>query len=472
MSGLARVLTKMGFRVQGSEREASSATHALQAAGIEVSFAQDAGRVPESCAMMVISAAVKGDHAEVRAAAGRGVPVLFYAEALGLCMRSATGAAIAGTHGKSTTTSMLGAALVDAGLDPSIIVGATCAQLSRGSLGATPSDEATGYRVGASHVPAGPLSGLPGVLVAEACEYNRSFHHLRPRVACITNVEADHLDVYGTLDAVIESFRVFAGLLPSAQEGGRLLIAHEGAHRREITAGLSCGVSTIGYSPEADYVVAFDPATREVRVTHEGRVLARWRNTLAGGHNAMNASCALVLGTWLGAEASVLARSLAAFRGADRRMQLVGVMKTSDGGEARIFDDYGHHPTEVETTLRAMRESERPEARGGRLICVFQPHQHSRTRHLLDQFTTAFSQADVVIVPPIYFVRDTEEDRASVSSADLVSRLEAQGVKARALSTFAEIEGLLRREAQAGDVVVAMGAGDVWRVAYALAGRA
>ncbi len=469
MSGLARVFAARGARVSGSDQAPSVATASLQEAGIAVDFEQASGTLPAGLGLVVASAAIKPDHPQWAQATRQGITVMLYAEALGRVMQGATGVAIAGTHGKSTTTAMLGAALVDAGLDPGVIVGATSRQIQRGNLGFAEADPSVGFRVGAGEIPAGTMAGRPGILVAEACEYNRSFHNYRPTIASISSVEADHLDVYGTLDAVVESFRQFASLLPPANEGGRLLIAHDNAHRREVTAGLACEVHTIGFSPEADWVVAYDPRTREVRLTHQRREVAIWRNSVPGAHNAFNASVALVLASWLGADVARVAASLGAFRGVDRRLQLLGERAVGGQGErgagtVRVFDDYGHHPTEVDVTLRALREAERPEERGGRLICVFQPHQHSRTKHLMEEFATSFKHADIVIVPHIYFVRDSEEDRHLVTAGDLVDRLREKGVRAMHLYPFAAIIEQLGTLCQGGDVVVVMGAGDVWKI--------
>jgi UDP-N-acetylmuramate--alanine ligase len=461
MSGLAQMFEGRGGIIRGSDRDPSDVTAAMTARGIIIDFDQSQRSLPEPTDLVVASAAVKPDHPQMLAADDRGIPTLLYAEALGRSMIGATGIAIAGTHGKSTTTAMLGCALTDAGLDPNVIVGATCPQLTNGTL--KPRSTPAGFRLGAHTIPSGTSKGKPGILVAEACEYNRSFHNFRPTLACINNVEADHLDVYGTLDAVVESFREFASLLPPAAQGGKLLIGHEGAHRREITAGLDCEVETIGWNPGADWTVAYEPTTRGVTISHRGRVQARWNNTLAGAHNASNAAVAFVLAIWAGAPADLVAKSLANFGGADRRMQFMGERPVS-GGTVRVFDDYGHHPTEIEVTIRAFRESEAPQSRDGRLIVVFQPHQHSRTRHLLEEFATSFSQADIVVVPHIYFVRDSQEERQKVTAGDLVDRLIAKDVKAMHLYPFTAIIDHLKATTRAGDTVVVMGAGDVWKI--------
>ncbi len=471
MAGLARMLKARGAVVSGSDMAPGEATHALAAEGIDVGFDQSRSWLPDACDLVVASAAIKPDHPQVLEAQRRGVPTLSYAEALGRCMIGRTAIAVAGTHGKSTTTAMLGAALTDAGLDPTVIVGATCAQLGEGCLSAP--GKAVGFRLGSESIPSGSMTGAAGILIAESCEFNRSFHNYRPLIASISSVEADHLDVYGSLDEVVKAFHEFAQLVAPAADGGRLLIAHEGAHRREVTAGVACKVETIGFSPEADWVIALDPQSRRVSLSHNREQLAQWTMTLPGPHNAVNAATALALASMVGADPSTLARSLAAFRGVDRRMQFLGERKLS-GGSVRVYDDYGHHPTEVATTLRALRDHERPFERNGRLICVFQPHQHSRTRHLMEEFATAFGAADVVIVPHIYFVRDSQEERHKVTAADLVDRLRQRGVQAMHLYPFEAIVEQLQNVCRPGDLLVAMGAGPVYQVAqgYLNAGAA
>jgi UDP-N-acetylmuramate--alanine ligase len=215
---------------------------------------------------------------------------------------------------------MLGAALTDAGVDPTVIVGATCAQLGAGCL--APTGPGVGFRLGSEVIPRGDWRGKPGVLVAEACEFNRSFHNYRPVLASISSVEADHLDVYGTFDEVIKAFHQFAEQVAPAAAGGRLLIAHERAQRTHVAAGLACQVETIGYSPEADWQVGYDGHTRRVTLSHKGTEVADWGMTLPGAHNAMNAATACVLAHYAGADLGLVTRSLAAFRGVDRRMQV------------------------------------------------------------------------------------------------------------------------------------------------------
>ena len=397
---------------------------------------------------MIASAAVAPDHPQLLAAERRGIEVLRYAEALGRVQAEHTGISIAGTHGKSTTTAMLCHTLIECGLDPSFIVGATCAQIGGGA------------RVGAATMPSGHYAGRPGLLVAEACEFNRSFHHHRPTLALINNVEEDHLDIYGSIDRIVEAFRDFARLLPDERDGGRLLIAHDGAHRREITAGLTCAVDTFGYAPSADYQVVTDAGVRRVGLLQNGIWLTQWTNALPGEHNALNSAAAAILAAQLGADWEAIGAALTSFRGIDRRLQRLGSRTVHGGGDVVVYDDYGHHPTEIDKTLRALRAAEQPQ----RLICVFQPHQHSRTRFLLEEFAQSFSSADVVIVPHIYFVRDSEIEKHRVSARDLVDRLRSRGQIAMHLYPFEAISEQLEVICRDGDLVVIMGAGPVWQV--------
>ncbi len=469
LSGLARLLHARGVRVAGTDTTASEVTRSLATLGIDIALGDPPRRLPEETGLVVASAAVKPDHPLVLDAQNRGIAVRTYAEALGDAMAAMTGVAVAGTHGKSTTSAMLSACLIEADLDPTVIVGAACPHLTD-ELG-----NPTGFRVGAQTTPAGPYAGRPGLLVAEACEYNRSFHSLAPRVASIANVEADHLDIYGTVDAVIEAFREFAALLPPASDtpgaSGVLLIGHDTAHRREVTRGLKCRIETIGFNPAADWHVALDPASRRVTIERFGKRVAEFTCPMPGEHSAINAATAFALADILGADRTAAVRALAGFRGVHRRLERLAD-RTVDGGTVRVYDDYGHHPTEVEMTLRAIRTHERLDTIGsgaGRLICVFQPHQHSRTRFFLDEFASAFEHADIVIVPHIYFVRDSEAEKQRVSAADLVDRLRGRGVRAMHVYPFDAITEQIETIARPGDVVVVMGAGPVWQVAHAFA---
>jgi UDP-N-acetylmuramate--alanine ligase len=447
VSGLALLLESLGASCRGSDVVESGFTQTLERHGIDVSFDQTAATIPAECDLVIASAAIKPDHPERQAAERRGIEILTYAQALGRVQTERTGISIAGTHGKSTTAAMLCHILIECGLDPSFIIGAMCGQIGGGS------------QTGGDRIPIGPLAGRSGLFIAEACEFNRSFHHHRPQVALINNVEEDHLDIYGSLANVVEAFGEFARLVPRDEDGGRLLIAHDGAHRREITAGLRCRIETFGFSPAADYQVVTDLAVQRVGLLREGMWLAQWTNAMPGEHNALNSAGAAILANYLGADWEDIARATNRFAGLDRRMQQLGT-RTVDGGEVIVYDDYGHHPTEIEKTLHALRSAEQPQ----RLICVFQPHQHSRTRFLLEEFAQSFSSADVVIVPHIYFVRDSEIEKQRVSARDLVDRLRQRGVMAMHVYPFDAIVEQLEILCRPGDLLVIMGAGPVWQI--------
>lgn len=461
MSGLARLAQHLGARCSGSDLNDSATVEALKTAGVPVVLEQTADSLPADCGLVVISAAIRPDHPELAEAVRRGIKIKKYAALLGELMIGRTGVAIAGTHGKSTTTSMLSHVLIQTGLDPSFIVGANCRQIGGG------------VRVGQSDI-----------LVAEACEYDRSFHNFHPTHAAILNVEADHLDMYKSLDEIVEAFKVFAEKLPGKDAGGTLLINHEMPHRLAITAELDCHVETIGFAPQADWRVGLKAG--KARLHHGDSDAGGTSGGTSGGvmdfippmpgeHMAYNAAVAAITAHRLGAAWPDIAKAIEGFTGLDRRMQWLGC-KSNDGPTDRdtprdrvvtVVDDYGHHPTEIDTTLRALRQHYQPK----RLICVFQPHQHSRTRFLMDEFAVSFSSADTVIVPHIYFVRDSEKERHAVTAGDLVDRLRGKGVAAMHLYPFAAIVEQLELITRPGDLVVTMGAGDVWRVAREFLGE-
>jgi UDP-N-acetylmuramate--alanine ligase len=447
MSGLARLAQHLGANCSGSDLNDSATVKTLQAAGVPVIHEQTAESLPADCDLVVISAAIKPDHPELAEAVRRGIKVKKYAALLGELMIGRTGVAIAGTHGKSTTTSMLSHILIQTGLDPSFIVGANCRQIGGG------------VRVGQSDI-----------LIAEACEYDRSFHNFHPTHATILNVEADHLDMYSSLDEIVEAFKVFAERIPGKDERGSLLINHEMPHRIKITAALNCKIETIGFAPQADWRVGVKG--NQARLHHgesDAKGVMDWTSPMPGEHMAYNAAVAAITAHRLGAQWPDIAKAIESFTGLDRRMQWMGA-KSPDGPADKstprdkvvtVVDDYGHHPTEVDTTLRALRQHYNPK----RLICVFQPHQHSRTRFLMDEFAVSFSSADHVIVPHIYFVRDSEKERHAVTAGDLVDRLRNKDVAAMHLYPFAAIVEQLELITRPGDLVVTMGAGDVWQVA-------
>jgi UDP-N-acetylmuramate--alanine ligase len=411
----------------------------LEARGARITTAQNAESIPADAQLVVASAAIPPDHAELAEARRRGVETLKYAEMLGALMQCREGIAVSGAHGKSTTTAWLAYVLRRAGLDPSFVVGAECEQLG-----------------GGSGVGDGPH------FLAEACEYDRSFLNLRPRSAAVLNIDEDHLDYYRDLDEIAEAFTEFAAGVP---EGGRLVLNGDDPRCRAMIPNVAAGVETFGLGQKNTWRAAepaLDDGFQSFTAVHRDRPLGRVRLGIPGAHNVGNALAVIALARGCGVAWPVIADGLASFRGAKRRLEQRG-----HHGGVTIVDDYAHHPAEIRATLLAARERFAPQ----RLWCVFQPHQHSRTRFLLEDFAASFKSADRVIVPDIYFVRDTHDDRQAVCSADLVERIRGEGGHAEYVPRFEAIVEHLTAELAPGDLVITMGAGNIWKIADVLVQR-
>jgi UDP-N-acetylmuramate--alanine ligase len=445
MSGLARMLMDCGATVTGSEPTPNAVSLELGKRGAKISRDQVGSLLSKDVDLVVRTAAVKDNNDEYQVALKLGLRTVKYAELLGLVMQERFGVAVAGTHGKSTTTAMTAFALIEAGLDPSFVVGGTIAQL--GSVGSR--------------------SGTGQAFVAEACEFDRSFHNLHPKVAIITNVEADHLDCYKDLDDIVDSFRTFSRILP---EDGLIITLATDANVARVIDGLQQRVETCALlssdrgTPTASIrpvawatrVLGLENGCYTGEVSYNGTVVGCLRLSVPGKHNLINATMALAACNAAGADLGKSIDALNRFHGVDRRQTPVGVFNG-----VQVVDDYGHHPTEIRATLAALRERYQPK----RLIAVFQPHQYSRTRLLFNDFVTAFDHADVVVLPPIYGARDTEADRAAVSSPLLADHIRQTGRDAAAFPDFAAALAHVKAVAQPGDLVVTMGAGNIWEIA-------
>lgn len=439
MSGLAAMLLRRGARVSGSDRAPSHEIDRLMHAGAHVSLTQTAATLPDNVDLVVCSAAIPPEHPERMEALRRGLTVIKYAQLLGLLMSRYEGIAISGTHGKSTTTAWTAYTLRRAGLDPNFVIGASVDQLG-----------------GGSGVGSGPH------FIVEACEYDRSFHNLSPRIAAILNIEEDHLDCYKNLDEIEGAFRAFARRTPA---DGLLILNGADARCRSVARAVDAEVEFFGDAPDAHWRaegVTLLGGRYAFNLVHGGAAAVRVHLALAGRHNVDNALVVAAIARRCGAPWDAIAAALSDFRGARRRLEVRGEV-----GGVRVIDDYAHHPTEIRVTLHAARERYSPR----KLWCVFQPHQHSRTRFLLADFAQSFADADEVFVPDIYFVRDSERERELVSGQDLVQRLSANGRSARYVPDFGEIASRLARDVQPGDVVMTMGAGNIWRVADELVQR-
>ncbi|HOJ74657.1 MAG TPA: UDP-N-acetylmuramate--L-alanine ligase [Phycisphaerae bacterium] len=436
MSGAAAVLQRRGAVVSGSDRVDSAVLQRLAEQGVNVFIGQKGENVPASCDLVVCSAAVKESNPELQAARRNGARVVKYAQLLGLLMREFEGVAIAGTHGKSTTSAMVSYVLREVGLDPSFVIGAGVEQLGGGS---------------------GVGSGRQ--FVVEACEYDRSFHNLRPRIATILNIEEDHLDYYRDLDEIIESFRTFAQLLPA---DGLLVVNGDDRNAMRAAADIPAEVQTFGFGGAADWqprILETVQGRFRFEVLFRGQRVAEIMMGIPGRHNVSNALAAMAVFARCGVDLQAAAEAVGRFRGAQRRLTLRG----TEAG-VHVVDDYAHHPTEIQVTLKAAREFYTPR----KMFVVFQPHQHSRTRFLLNDFARSFSAADVVVVPDIYFVRDSESERELVAATDLVNEIHRNGGEARYEPDFGRIVAMLCDEVQPGDLVITMGAGNVWQIADSL----
>jgi len=433
MRALAQMLIGRGAVVSGSDMTDGRVIERLRRAGGKIFVGQRAENIPLDCELVVYSAAIGEQNPELQAARGRGLEIVKYAEMLGRLMSRKLGIAVAGTHGKSTTSGMVSYVLTAALAEPDFIVGATVEQLGG---------------------PSGIGNGRH--FVAEACEFDRSFLHLCPTIAAILNVEEDHLDCYRDIDDIIEAFRAFASRVPA---DGMIVANGEDRNVAAALKGTGASAEYFGLSETCQWRgvnLVPDRGRYTMDVLYKGLPFATLTTPLPGMHNVYNSLAAVAMLHHAGLDRDVIAEHLARFTGTRRRMTL----KAQQHGIV-ILDDYAHHPTEIQTTLRAIRDHYQPK----RLMCVFQPHQHSRTRFLLKDFARCFGAASEVIVPDIYFVRDSDRERDYISSGDLVAQIRLSGGSAMYLKTFPDIVAHLQGTLGEGDLVVTMGAGNIWEVA-------
>jgi UDP-N-acetylmuramate--alanine ligase len=432
MCGLAHMLSQAGAMVTGTDLVESQTLEKLRRLGALVQLENGGSDLLADTQMVVYSAAVRDEHPALAEARRRGLTILKYAQLLGQVMNLKNGIAIAGTHGKSTTTAMTAYVLTAAGLDPSFVVGAPSPQLA-----------------GSSH------GGKGSHFVVEACEYDRSFDNLFPHIAAVLNIEEDHLDYYRDIHEITAAFGKFVS---QVNPGGLLIIPVADSSCRRAAAQTAASVETYGLEVQADWtatdIVQQDGHIR-FAVAYRRQPVGHLVLNIPGRHNVGNALVAAAIATRCGVTWDSIARAVREFAGVNRRSQWLGCFR-----QVTVVDDYAHHPTEIRATLLALREHYQPQ----RLICVFQPHQHSRTRLLLADFARSFNQADLIIVPDIFFVRDTEADRAAVTAQTLVARLRENGREALHIASFEDIVTYLAGSIRPGDLVVSMGAGPVWEV--------
>ena len=431
MSGLAEILLEEGFTISGSDAKQSALTDSLAQKGATIYIGQKASNLSIRPALVVYTAAIREDNEEFKAAVDAGIPMLSRAELLGQIMDNyEKSIAVAGTHGKTTTTSMISQILLVAKADPTISVGGILEAIG-GNI-----------RVGGSEV-----------FITEACEYTNSFLHFHPKYSIITSVEAEHLDFFKDIDDIRRSFHEFAG---NTAHDGVLIINGQIAALDQITNNLSCSVTTYGLCENDDFyaknITYNDHACGTYTLMHKTEDLGTVSLSVPGRHNVSNSLAAIALCLNLGLPLDVIKKGLLQFGGTKRRFEYKG---TKNG--ITVIDDYAHHPTEVAATLTAARNYPH-----GRIICVFQPHTYSRTKAFLSDFARVLSMADIVVLADIYAAR--EKNTIGISSKDLLAELQKNGQESYYFPSFDEIETFLSEKCINNDLLITMGAGDVYLI--------
>ena len=425
MRALARMLKDMGAHVRGSDRDSSIYTLQLDEQGIPVAIGHRLDNVRDA-GLVIRTAAIKDDNPEVVAARAQKIPVISRAEAWGFIMEHYSKVVcVAGTHGKTSTTAMIATFAETASLDPTVMVGGDLP-----SIGGT-------LRIGHGEL-----------FVAEACEYQNSFLSFHPTLAVILNIDRDHLDFFKDTDDIIASFRTFAQLTPA---DGAVILNGDDENCRKMARDLDREVITFGFGEDCD-VRAVNQAFRNglncCDVLYKGDLYCRMALKVPGDHNLMNALSAAAVAIRLGVPSEDFANGIGAYNGVGRRFEFKRAWR-----DAKVYDDYSHHPTEIEAALKAARSLE-----PNRVVCVFQPHTYSRTVSLLDEFARALSHADKVILCPIFAAR--EVNTYGVSSEDLAKRIPVAEVAA----DLRQAAQMLGEQVQPGDLIFTMGAGDVCKL--------
>jgi UDP-N-acetylmuramate--alanine ligase len=441
MSGIAEVLATQGYQVSGSDLQASAVTRRLAGLGIAITVGHAAANVAGADAV-VVSTAVAPDNPEVVAAREKGVPVVPRALMLAELMRLKQGIAVAGTHGKTTTTSLIASVLAEGGLDPTFVIG--------------------GRLLSAD---ANARLGKGDFLVAEADESDASFLYLQPVLAVITNIDADHMETYDhDFGKLKRAFVDFAQRLPFY---GVVVLCADDANLREIAPAIAKPIVTYGLAEDAQL-----RATDIENVDGRMRFVARSTGmpdlavelNLAGVHNVQNALAAIAIGREVGVADAAIARALAEFHGVARRFQRYGDVPVAGGGAFTLIDDYGHHPAEMAATLAAARAS----FPGRRLVLAFQPHRYTRTRDLFEDFVKILSTVDVLVLADVYPAGETPlvaaDGRALARALRVAGKVEPVFVE-----DIADVATAIRAVVQDGDVVLTMGAGSIGQVPAQLA---
>jgi len=430
MSGIAELLLNLGYKVSGSDLKTSDITDRLQALGGTIFAGHQADQI-SGADVVVTSSAVRRDNPEVQAAEHASIPVIPRAEMLAELMRLKYSVAIAGAHGKTTTTSIVAAVLARGGLDPTVVIGGKLKSIGSNAV-----------------------LGQGDFIVAEADESDGSFLKFSPAIAVVTNIDREHLDFYPDMDAIKSVFLNFIDRIPFY---GLAVLCLDNEPIQDLIPQIKKRYTTYGMNAQADFQirdVAFEKRQSRFTVTHQGKKLGRITLNLPGLHNVYNATASIAVGIELDVPFAAIKSALETIEGVQRRMEIKGEV---DG--ITIVDDYGHHPTEIKSTLQALEKCWPDQ----RKVVVFQPHRYSRTRALFDDFTRAFYQCDVLLVLPIYAASEPEIE--GVSGQLLCEGIQAHGHKEVIFADrMKDAVAYLTENLKSGDILLTLGAGDVWQV--------
>ena len=438
MSGLAEILLKESFQISGSDAKSSDIVDNLMEMGAIINIGQCAENITDDIDLVVYTAAVHEDNPEYAACVEKDIPMLTRAQLLGQIMNNYRySVAVSGTHGKTTTTSMLSQVFLEADVDPTISVGGIL-----DSIGGN-------IRVGKSDY-----------FVTEACEYTNSFHSFFPYISIILNVDADHLDFFSGIEEIIESFHTFAKNLP---DEGTLVVNGDMDCLPQVTKDLTCNILTFGLETSNKYfpaeVETDDKGHMNYTLMVDGVAQERVHLNIGGTHNVTNSLAVIAVADLLGIDREFALAGLGCFGGAHRRFELKGTL-----GNVTVIDDYAHHPTEIKATLTTATHTPHNE-----LWVVFQPHTYTRTKALFEEFADALKGFDHIILVDIYAAR--EPDTGLVHAKDLANRIKELGSDARYFSSFEAVENYLLKNCKKNDLLITMGAGDVYLIGEELLGQ-
>ncbi|MBS3969886.1 MAG: UDP-N-acetylmuramate--L-alanine ligase [Clostridia bacterium] len=429
MSGLAKILIQKGIKVSGSDLSNSKYVERLIQMGAQIKIGHHEDNVPNFCDLVVISSAIPLTNSEVQRARAMGIKIIKRGELLGELMRLQRGIAVAGAHGKTTTSSMIALILEDAGYDPTIVVGGElCNLCSNAKL------------------------GKGAYLVAEADESDGSFLELFPEIAIVTNIEDDHLDYYGSMDNIINAFQQYINQIP---EGGTAFIGIDDDIARKLKPPENRKVKYYGLQDNNDFVaknLIFKDTGSTSDIYYQKRFLGKLELTITGKHNIVNALGALGVAMEVGVSCQEATRALKKFKGVERRFQLLGHEKN-----VKVVDDYAHHPTEIKATLQAARQAHK-----GRVVAVFQPHRYSRTKQLYHEFGRSFSDADFIVITDIYAAG---EQAIPGISGELIFQEAKKRFPEKQIvyKGYDDLTDYLHKTTRPGDLIITLGAGDIWK---------